>query len=130
CGGNASVVGYVPRDPSARYIRGGTGAQTNMGRNTFQSPGINVWNLAFFKNTPVFGEGKSLQFRVEMWNAFNHPSFGIGTGTVFNSTVNATGFPGYVTPGTSQFLDETIFSGGLGNAPWQRIIQWGLKFVF
>ncbi len=130
CGGNSRVVGYVPQDPNARFIRGREGAQTNMGRNSFGSPGLNLWNLSLFKTTPFWGEGRALQFRVEMWNAFNHPNFGIGNGTVFINTANATGFPGYVTPGTSQFLDETIFSGGLGNAPWSRVIQWSLRLIF
>jgi hypothetical protein len=130
CGGdNTQVVGYVARDPSARYIRGGTGAQTNMGRGTFTASGINVWNLGFFKNTRI-REGMELQFRVEMWNAMNHPNFVIGNGSVFNTTTNATTLPGYVTPGTSQFLDKTIFSGGLGNSPFQRVIQWGLRLNF
>ncbi len=131
CGGPANVVGYVARDPGARYIRGGTGARTNMGRGTFLSPGINVWNLAFFRNLELPGkEGLKLQFRAELWNAFNHPNTIVGNGSVFNTTTNATGFPGYVTPGTGQFLDKTIFSGGMGTAPFQRIVQWGLRLIF
>jgi hypothetical protein len=129
CASAGEVVGYVPIDPSARYIRGGVGAVANMGRGTFISPGINVWNLAFFRNVAV-RDGVKLQFRVELWNAFNHRNPVIGNGSVFNTRTNSTGFPGYVTPGTSQFLDENIFSGGLGNAPWQRIIQWGLRLTF
>ena len=131
CGGPANVVGYVARDPGARYIRGGTGAQTNMGRGTFLSPGINVWNLGVFRNLDLPGkEEMRLQFRAELWNAFNHPNPIVGNGSVFNTTVNATGFPGYVTPGTDQFLDKTIFSGGMGTAPFQRIVQWGLRLIF
>jgi hypothetical protein len=130
CGGAAGVVAYVPIDPKARYIRGGTGAITNMGRNTITGAGINTWNLSLFKNFQVVGEDKQLQLRIEMWNAFNHPNFSIGTGTVFGSTGPATTLPNYVTPGTSGFLDETIFSGGGANAPFQRIIQWGLRFMF
>jgi hypothetical protein len=103
---------------------------TNLGRNTFSSPGINVWNLAFFKNTPFWGEDRYIQFRVEMWNAFNHPNFAVGNGSVFPTTGNSTGLPGYVTPGTGDFLNKTIFSGGLGQAPFQRVIQWGLRVVF
>jgi len=130
CGGASRVVGYTPINATARYIRAGEGAQTNIGRNSYDSPGINTWNLAIFKNFTVMGEGRYLQFRMELWNAFNHPNFSLGTGTVFGSTGQATTLPGYMTPGTSQFLDKTIFSGGGANAPFQRIIQWGLKFVF
>ncbi|MBI3950562.1 MAG: TonB-dependent receptor [Acidobacteria bacterium] len=130
CGGNARVVGYVAKDPNAQFIRGELGAITNLGRNTFLSPGVNVWNLGIFKNTLFWGEDRYIQFRVELINAFNHPSFTIGNGSVFINTSNSTGFPGYVTPGTSQFLDKTIFSGGLGQAPFQRVIQFGLKVIF
>lgn len=127
--GNLDVVGYVPINANARYIRGGSGMVTNMGRGTFNAPGINTWNLGLFKNVAI-REGMNLQFQIQAWNAFNHPSFGIGNGSVFGTTAAATGFPGYVTPGTGQFLDETIFSGSLGAAPFQRIIQWGLRLTF
>ncbi|MBI3949505.1 MAG: TonB-dependent receptor [Acidobacteria bacterium] len=130
CGGDASVVGYVARDPNAQYIRGELGAVATLGRNTFLSPGINVWNLGIFKNTPFWGEDRYIQFRVELFNAFNHPNFIIGNGSVFGTNTNAVGFPGYATPGSSQFLDKTIFSGGLGQAPFQRVIQFGLKVTF
>ncbi|UCF39034.1 MAG: TonB-dependent receptor [Acidobacteriota bacterium] len=123
------VVGYVAQDPSAQFIRGGTGAMANMGRGAVLSSGINVWNLGFFKNTSI-REGMNLQFRVEMWNALNHPNHIIGNASVFSTTTNATTLPGYVTPGTGQFLNETIFSGGLGNSPFQRVIQWGLRLTF
>jgi len=67
---------------------------------------------------------------VDFINAFNHPSYNIGNGSVFGTTSNATGFPGYVTPGSPQFLRENIFSGSLGQAPFQRVIQLGLKVLF
>ncbi len=127
-------MGYVAQDPTARYIRGQAGTDPNLGRNTFISPGINVWNLSFFKNTALpWREGTTLQFRVEMWNAFNHSNPSVGNGSAFNTLFtgnNATSLPGYITPGSSQFLDETIFSGGLGNSPFQRVIQWGLRLLF
>jgi hypothetical protein len=129
-GSASQVVGYVAQDPSAMYIRGGVGAITNLGRGTAMSPGINTWNLTFFKKTPFWGEDRYVEFRCEMWNPFNHPSYIIGNGSVIATTDSATGFPGYVTPGTSQFLDKTIFSGGLGQAPFQRVVQFGLKVIF
>jgi hypothetical protein len=92
-------------------------------------PGINNWNLALFKNTDI-AEGKTLQFRMEMWNAFNHPSYTLGTGSVTGKTTSATTLPGYATPGAPGFLDKNTLSGGLGNAPFQRIIQWGLRLNF
>jgi hypothetical protein len=67
---------------------------------------------------------------VDLVNAFNHPSFSVGNGSVFGFTGNATGFPGFVTPGAPDFLNKTIFSGGLGQAPFQRVIQFALKVDF
>jgi hypothetical protein len=43
-------------------------------RNVFQLPGINNWNLSFFKNVPVGGRRK-IQLRWEMYNVLNHTQF-------------------------------------------------------
>jgi len=105
---------------------------TNLGRNTFTMPGINTANLSLFKNF-VLRENMRLQFRVEMYNAFNHPSYTVGTGTYLGKTGTtdpARATTGYVTPGSTQFLQSGALSGGLGNAPFSRIIQWGLKLSF
>jgi hypothetical protein len=132
CPSGSSVVGYTAKNPNAQYIQAQPGMKANVGRNTFEMPWLNTANLAFFKNLAV-GEGRKLQFRVEMFNAFNHPNFNLGSGTVVALTATsapARSNPNYVTPGTSQFLNSKIFSGGLGNAPFQRIIQWGAKLTF
>jgi hypothetical protein len=47
----------------------------NAGRNTIEQPGINNWDLGVFKNTPLH-ERYNLQFRWEMFNAWNHTQFG------------------------------------------------------
>jgi hypothetical protein len=40
-------------------------------------PGLNLWDLAAIKNIDLGASGtRSLQFRGEFFNAFNHPSFG------------------------------------------------------
>ena len=134
------IVGYVAQNPNARYIRGETGATPTgnlgvVGRNTERGPGINNWNLAFFKEFGMGAEDRKLQVRAELWNAFNHPSFSFGSGSALNyqsfSTPNpATTVTGYVTPGSTQFLNQTALSGSLGQAPFQRVIQLGLKFMF
>jgi len=50
-------IGNAPKDP----IRG---------------PGINNWDISVFKNFRIGGErGVSLQYRLEMYNAFNHTQF-------------------------------------------------------
>lgn len=49
-------IGNAPKDP----IRG---------------PGINNWDISFFKNVPLGSEARRLQFRFEFYNSFNHASF-------------------------------------------------------
>jgi len=63
-------IGNAPKDP----IRG---------------PGINNWDLSVFKNFRL-GEGeRRLQFRWEMYNAFNHTQFsGLDTGARFDPAGN------------------------------------------
>nr|MBA3439464.1 hypothetical protein [Pyrinomonadaceae bacterium] len=56
-------IGNAPKDP----IRG---------------PGINNWDISIFKNFPLAREGAvRLQYRLEMYNAFNHTQFGVEGGT-------------------------------------------------
>jgi len=126
CGGNASVVGYVPLDPTAKYIGGGLlGAVSTAGRDSVPTPGFNVWDIGVFKNT-YLTEKAHFQFRVEMYNAFNHRNYSLNIPTVLtvldpgNALVS-----GYakVTSG-SAFLNSHQFSGG------NRIIQLGLKLIW
>ena len=43
-------------------------------RNSIRGPGINNYDLSLAKKTP-FGESKSIEFRAEFFNAFNHAQF-------------------------------------------------------
>jgi hypothetical protein len=45
-----------------------------LSKNMLAGPGINNWDLALFKNF-VIKEGLRLQFRSELYNAFNHTQF-------------------------------------------------------
>jgi outer membrane receptor protein involved in Fe transport len=52
-------------------------------RSWIENPGLNVHDIAIYKNFPLWSERERyLQFRLEMFNAFNHPNF-----TGFNSTM-------------------------------------------
>ncbi|MBI2822991.1 MAG: carboxypeptidase regulatory-like domain-containing protein [Acidobacteria bacterium] len=136
CGGAANVVGYVARNPNAQFVSGATGALEPVGlnltgRGNIIAAGVHVVNFAFFKKTQI-SETHSIRFGVTFMNALNHPSFAIGNGTVTpdpNHT-SARTFPGYVNPASSQFLDERIFSGSLGQNPFQRVIMFDLKYDF
>jgi hypothetical protein len=75
-------------------------------RQFFHGPGLNQWNLAILKNLRLT-ESKTLQFRGELFNAFNHAQF-----------INPTG---------------NILSGAFGivtSARDARIGQLGIKFNF
>jgi hypothetical protein len=45
------------------------------GRNILTAPGERVWDVSFIKRTRVTADGNLLEFRVQLFNAFNHPNF-------------------------------------------------------
>jgi hypothetical protein len=52
------------------------GSRGNIGYNTFRKDGTNNWNLAFGRTFPLpGGRERSLQFRTEFINLFNHAQF-------------------------------------------------------
>lgn len=78
----------------------------NLGRNTLRGPGINNWDMSFMKKIKI-AESKSLEFRGEFFNAFNHVQF--------------------LNP------DNQGFSGTFGQISQTRgprLIQFALKFYF
>ena len=98
------------------FARPATGTFGNMGRNSLRGPGINKWDLAAFKNFTI-REGKlRWQFRAEMFNAFNHPSF-TTLGTAL--TTSATG----VDPLANNFATITATRDA-------RVVQFALKMNF
>jgi len=82
----------------------------NAGQGIVNGPGQNDWDVSFGKNTQVGGihEDAQLQFRIEFYNAFNHPQFA-NPGTTF---------------GTANF--GVITSTSVAS----RLIQFGVKYVF
>ena len=114
---------------NAEWISPGRWGQTSGGRGNFISAGLNNWNIDVGKRTSI-GEGRSIEFRAQFINAFNHPSPVIGTGGGINTTAAATTNSGYTIPGSANFLVDNSFSGGLGNAPFQRVIQLNLRLIF
>lgn len=53
-----------------------TGTFGNVGRNTMTGPGMHNWDVSLSKRMPV-SEGKTLQFRAEVFNIANHPQFAL-----------------------------------------------------
>jgi hypothetical protein len=60
-----------------------------------RGPGVNNWDFSIFKKVPLgSSERRYLQFRLEMYNAFNHtqPS-AVATSAQFDSTGKLTNLP-------------------------------------
>jgi hypothetical protein len=123
--GHGAVVAYLADNPNARYIQTGSGAQSNIGRNTFPLPPINNFDISLFKNFHI-GETKFIQIRADFFNAFNHPQYVPGS---VNSVdpVSTTGLTtlNQVTPLTPDFLNP---SAVLSSNP--RVIQLAARFNF
>ena len=84
----------------------------NLGRNTLYGPALQTWDFGLFKNISVT-EKTRLQFRAELFNAFNNVNFSNP-----NSSIGA---QGAATPGFGQISST---------ATPQRQIQFGLKYLF
>jgi hypothetical protein len=69
---NTSVV--VAPDPN----KFGLG---NSPKDAFRGPGINNWDLSVMKNFKWHDGGRTIQFRFETYNTFNHTQFGAPSGT-------------------------------------------------
>jgi len=125
---DSNVVGYVAVNPAARFVQAEVGTKSTTGRNTLNTPGLNIWNVGLFKTTKLT-ERFTLQFRAETYDTFNHRNFSIGLpsnngnldATTNTNPLNA----GYifVTSGSS-FLNNKVFNGG------SRTMELGLRLQF
>jgi hypothetical protein len=106
----SSVPGALSYFNPAAFQPNAVGTFGNSGRNIITSPGIDTFDLGIDKNFP-FRERYNVQFRWEMFNAFNHPTFG-GPDTYPNDGINF----------------GQIFSTN-GNYP-ARVMQAALKLSF
>ncbi|MGH9628117.1 MAG: hypothetical protein ACRD7E_07225, partial [Bryobacteraceae bacterium] len=71
--GERSFNRWFNTDAFGRPARGTFG---NAPKDVYRLPGINNWDLIFLKKIPLGrDERRSLQFRWEMYNAFNHSQF-------------------------------------------------------
>jgi hypothetical protein len=78
----------------------------DLGRNSLRGPGINNWDISFLKRTKL-SESKSVEFRAEFFNAFNHVQF--------------------LNPDTNGF-DDTF--GQISQDRGPRLVQFALKFYY
>jgi hypothetical protein len=80
----------------------------NCGRNTLTGPGLVQWDFNLTRNFNYFGEGRRMELRWDMLNAFNNTHLGLP-----NSDVTS-----------GQFGQITNLSGD------PRIMQFALKIIF
>lgn len=115
-------------------------------RQYLRAPGTNNQNIAIFKNFPLGSENEQrLQFRVEMFNAFNHTHFsainggtnltvpnasgGFDTGTaIFNNYSKAVITSNLRPAGSTEPLGR--FFGEYNAASNPRVIQLAVKLYF
>src|SRR4030095_853937 len=120
--GNPFTCGVDPTQTFCLPVPGTNGA----GRNIFVAS--NYWNvdLGFIKTFPIT-ERVKIQFRTEMFNAFNHPNFdnprdaSVGSPSI-RSSVFAQSCCATVAPPSTQTIVQT------GEAA--RVIQFALKLQF
>jgi hypothetical protein len=98
-------------NPNA-FVLPSLGTYGNLGRGTFNGPGLAELDLSVFKNTAI-SERLGLQFRAEFFNSLNHANLGTPNATVFsNGAINSSA--GVITT----------------TATTSRQIQFGLKLIF
>ncbi|MCX6632887.1 MAG: hypothetical protein NTW28_35260, partial [Candidatus Solibacter sp.] len=124
-GARVVVTGKVELPKSernfTRYIRTdvyqlpAVGTLGNGGKWLFRGPGTNNFDLSFVKNFPI-REPMKLQFRAEMYNAFNHTQF---SGVDSTARFDAQGLP----------ITNSTF-GQVTSARTPRQMQLALRFVF
>jgi Carboxypeptidase regulatory-like domain len=78
--GSASIVGYVAKNPNARYIQAGQGVFANAGRNTFPLHPIDNIDFQILKRIAVT-ERMRLELGGQFSNLLNHPQW---TGDLLN----------------------------------------------
>lgn len=87
----------------------------NAGVGILRGPGTNNWDIAVSKRVPLFSDSRYVQFRTEMFNAWNHTQFsGLYTTARFDLAGNQT--------------DPNF--GAYSSARLPRVIQLSLKVIF
>jgi hypothetical protein len=111
--GNASLSGGRSREQKiaqwfnpAAFVAAPAGTYGNVGRDSLTGPGFANADISFFRNFPIH-EQQNLQFRAEMFDAFNH-------GNLENPTSD---------------LKSTVV-GQITSVYAARVVQFGLHFSF
>jgi hypothetical protein len=127
-----SATGYVnpdannaPINPAeARYIGilAGSNRTGTLGRNTERTKGTNLFDFTLQKRFRVT-ERLGLQFRAEMFNAFNRPNYGTASISPFSPATAGPSATVFTSPG-GNFLQPQFGDGG------GRVVRYLLKLTF
>jgi len=127
---DGNTVGYVAVDPTARYIRAGTGALATSRRGILASPPIDNLDLSVAKSVK-FGERLTVRIGFGALNVLNHPQYTTGLTNQANSFSSAsTGQRAVLIP------NQTNLDGGVFNnfksafSSNSRTVQLGVKIIF
>ncbi len=119
-----NVVGYLAKNPTAKYIQAYYGAKSNLGRNTLQMPPINDVDLTALKRFSIT-ERYKVEFGAQFLNVLNHAQFIAGS----LNNVNSLGVTGSA---RAAFEPQAgVFDQFNKEFPSNaRSIQLSLKFIF
>jgi hypothetical protein len=110
-GHNFNTDAFAPPTPCS-WANQNLACFGNAGSNIMYGPGTNNWDLSIEKKIPIgMGEGRSLEFRAEGYNAPNHTQFsGYDTSTRFDPTGKQTNanFGAYSSARTPRILAFTL----------------------
>jgi hypothetical protein len=130
-GNNANIVGYAATDPTARYVPAQLGTRSTVGRNSYRSPGMNLWNMGVQKDINI-KERVHCIFSLSAYDVFNHRNYSLsqpdvlqaGNGSYINTVNNALSTTYANINSKTGFLNKYQFSGG------SRILRLGLELTF
>ena len=121
----ANIVAYVANSANAQYVQAQLGALATAGRNTLSLPRINNVDFSLFKNFKIT-ENKTLQYRVDMYNIFNHAQYVPGSVNTVNPIANTGSLvTNSLIAGSSIFNQPSLV---FSNNP--RVVQMALRFTF
>jgi hypothetical protein len=104
---------------TAAFAQPAIGTYGSSSRNYLTLPGINNWDIGFFKNTSIT-ESVRFQLRLESFNTFNHPQF--------HPDPSTAAFAGGGSTVDNNVNDENF--GKITAAAPGRIVQLGAKILF
>ena len=114
-GGNGWINWSAFSQPAAYTFGNESRVDSNL-----RTQGIDNWDFAVFKRTPIIGEKLAFEFRAEIFNMFNHVQFG-PPNNAFGVTVSSGGVTTITNPNFGQITNQF-------NNP--RLVQFAGKFSF